>query len=55
MKITEKEVRYVAGLANLNLTEEEIVRMQTDLDGIFWLPQWLLRHWCLRSDQRLYT
>ena len=34
MKITEKEVRYVAGLANLNLTEEEIARMQSDLDGI---------------------
>ncbi len=34
MKITEKEVRYVAGLANLNLTDEEIARMQADLDGI---------------------
>ena len=34
MKITEKEVRYVAGLANLKLTEEEIGRMQADLDGI---------------------
>jgi aspartyl-tRNA(Asn)/glutamyl-tRNA(Gln) amidotransferase subunit C len=34
VKITEKEVRYVAGLANLNLTEEEIARMQADLDGI---------------------
>ena len=34
MKITEKEVRYVAGLANLNLSEEEIARMQADLDGI---------------------
>ena len=34
MKITEKEVRYVAGLANLKLTEEEIARMQSDLDGI---------------------
>ena len=34
MKITEKEVRYVAGLANLKLTDEEIVRMQVDLDGI---------------------
>ena len=34
MKITEKEVRYVAGLANLNLTGEETVRMQADLDGI---------------------
>ncbi len=34
MKITEKEVRYVAALANLNLTDEETVRMQADLDGI---------------------
>jgi aspartyl-tRNA(Asn)/glutamyl-tRNA(Gln) amidotransferase subunit C len=34
VKITEKEVRYVAGLANLNLTEEETARMQADLDGI---------------------
>ena len=34
MKITEKEVRYVAGLANLNLTEEETARMRADLDGI---------------------
>ena len=34
MKITEKEVRYVAGLANLKLSDEEIARMQVDLDGI---------------------
>ncbi len=34
MKITEKEVRYVAGLANLKLGEEEIARLRTDLDGI---------------------
>jgi aspartyl-tRNA(Asn)/glutamyl-tRNA(Gln) amidotransferase subunit C len=34
VKITEKEVRYVAGLANLNLTEEETTRMRADLDGI---------------------
>ncbi|HEX3878014.1 MAG TPA: Asp-tRNA(Asn)/Glu-tRNA(Gln) amidotransferase subunit GatC [Bryobacteraceae bacterium] len=34
MKITQDEVRYVAALANLNLTEEEIVRFQRDLDGI---------------------
>ena len=34
MKITEKEVRYVAGLANLTLTEQEIAKLQTDLDGI---------------------
>jgi aspartyl-tRNA(Asn)/glutamyl-tRNA(Gln) amidotransferase subunit C len=34
LKITEKEVRYVAGLANLNLTEIEVARLRTDLDGI---------------------
>ena len=34
MKITEKEVRYVAGLANLALSDPEIVKLQTDLDGI---------------------
>ncbi len=34
MKITEKEVRYVAGLANLQLTEGEIARLQADLEGI---------------------
>ena len=34
MKITEKEVRYVAGLANLRLSEEEIARLRSDLDGI---------------------
>ena len=34
MKITEKEVRYVAGLANLNLTDAEVARFQLDLDGI---------------------
>lgn len=34
MKITEQEVRYVADLANLKLTEEEARRMATDLDGI---------------------
>ena len=34
MKITEKEVRYVAGLANLNLTDEEVARLRADLDGI---------------------
>ncbi len=34
MKITEKEVRYVAALANLTLSEEETVRLQQDLDGI---------------------
>ena len=34
MKITEKEVRYVAELANLNLTDAEIAKLQADLDGI---------------------
>ena len=34
MKITEKEVRYVAALANLTLTDDETARMQADLDGI---------------------
>lgn len=34
MKITEQEVRRVAELANLALTEDEIVRMTHDLDGI---------------------
>lgn len=34
MKITDKEVRYVADLANLALTEDEIARMVHDLDEI---------------------
>ena len=34
MKITEAEVRYVAGLANLTLTAEETARMTHDLDEI---------------------
>lgn len=34
MKISEKEVRYVADLANLKLTGEEVHRMAADLDGI---------------------
>ena len=34
MKITEKQVRYVAGLANLTLTDSEIAKQQADLDGI---------------------
>ena len=34
MKITEKEVRYVAGLANLTLSDAEIAKLQVDLDGI---------------------
>jgi aspartyl-tRNA(Asn)/glutamyl-tRNA(Gln) amidotransferase subunit C len=34
VKITEKEVRYVADLANLKLTEAEVARFQAELDGI---------------------
>ena len=34
MKITERDVLYVAGLANLELTEEETARFATDLDSI---------------------
>jgi len=34
VKITEKDVRYVAGLANLQLTDAEVARFQADLDGI---------------------
>jgi aspartyl-tRNA(Asn)/glutamyl-tRNA(Gln) amidotransferase subunit C len=34
VKITEQEVRRVAELANLALTEDEIVRMTHDMDGI---------------------
>ena len=34
MKLTEKEVRYIANLANLALTEPEIERMVHDLGGI---------------------
>lgn len=34
MKITLQEVRYVAGLAHLRLSEDEIARMAHDLDEI---------------------
>lgn len=34
MKITEQEVRYVANLANLELTEEEVARFRADMDEI---------------------
>lgn len=34
MKLTEEQVRYVANLANLHLTDEEIGRMVQDLGGI---------------------
>jgi aspartyl-tRNA(Asn)/glutamyl-tRNA(Gln) amidotransferase subunit C len=34
MKVTEKDVLYVAGLANLALTDEERTRMVRDLNSI---------------------
>jgi aspartyl-tRNA(Asn)/glutamyl-tRNA(Gln) amidotransferase subunit C len=34
LKLTNQDVQYVANLANLNLSEEEIVRMVHDLDSI---------------------
>ena len=34
MKITVEQVRYVAALANLNLSEEEVRRYQGDMDEI---------------------
>ena len=34
MKITEKEVRYVAALSNLTLTDAEVTKLRSDLDGI---------------------
>jgi aspartyl-tRNA(Asn)/glutamyl-tRNA(Gln) amidotransferase subunit C len=34
VKITEKEVRYVATLANLHLTDEEVGRFEADLNEI---------------------
>ncbi len=34
MKITEKEVRYVAELANLDLSDAEVHKFQADLDEI---------------------
>jgi aspartyl-tRNA(Asn)/glutamyl-tRNA(Gln) amidotransferase subunit C len=34
VKITEQEVRYVAGLANLALSDDEIARMARELDDI---------------------
>ena len=34
MKITEQQVRYVADLANLKLTDEEVHRFSKDLDEI---------------------
>lgn len=34
MKITEQQVRYIAGLANLELSQDEIRRFASDLDEI---------------------
>jgi aspartyl-tRNA(Asn)/glutamyl-tRNA(Gln) amidotransferase subunit C len=34
VKLTEKDVRYVADLANLKLSDEEVARMAHDLDEI---------------------
>ena len=34
MRITEAQVRYVAGLANLKLSDAEVRKFQADLDGI---------------------
>ncbi len=34
MKITEKEVRYVAALANLTLDDAEVAKFRAELDGI---------------------
>lgn len=34
MKISEAEVRYVASLANLRLSDAEVVKLRADLDGI---------------------
>jgi aspartyl-tRNA(Asn)/glutamyl-tRNA(Gln) amidotransferase subunit C len=34
MKLTEKEVRYVAGLANLTLSDAEVPRLVANLDEI---------------------
>ena len=34
MRISEREVRYVADLANLSLTDEEVRRLTTELEQI---------------------
>ncbi len=34
MKLTEKEVRYVAGLANLTLSDAEVPKLVANLDEI---------------------
>lgn len=34
MKLTEQEVRYVAALANLNLTDQEVAKMCEELGDV---------------------
>ncbi len=34
MKITEKEVRYIAGLSNLSLSDDDIKRYAADMEQI---------------------
>ncbi|MGI8988436.1 MAG: Asp-tRNA(Asn)/Glu-tRNA(Gln) amidotransferase subunit GatC [Bryobacteraceae bacterium] len=34
MKISEEEVRYVADLANLRMSDDEIARLRTEMDAI---------------------
>ena len=34
VKITEKEVRYIAGLSNLELSDQEIAKYRADLEEI---------------------
>jgi aspartyl-tRNA(Asn)/glutamyl-tRNA(Gln) amidotransferase subunit C len=34
VKLTEQQVRYVAGLANLAVSDEEIGKLHTDIEGI---------------------
>jgi aspartyl-tRNA(Asn)/glutamyl-tRNA(Gln) amidotransferase subunit C len=34
MKLSEEQVRYVAGLANLTLTEDEVRKMSADLGEV---------------------
>jgi aspartyl-tRNA(Asn)/glutamyl-tRNA(Gln) amidotransferase subunit C len=34
VKINEEQVRYVAGLANLRLTNDEVARMAKEMDSI---------------------
>ncbi len=34
MKITEKEIRHIAGLANLNLSDDDIKRYSDDMEQI---------------------